>query len=500
MADLLSEPLWQAESLGQPIPPSPYAVSVSLPLWQHVIGYEESDPQVVDRMQAGYPRFFLPLVIQKLFRHAEGKFAAPGEGCFVFPSRAAVQRCRDFVQHRHPEATLRLSALPQMGVWAIIFPEEIRPTVKLYWRFSGEVVSARWAESGLERRLDQAAKGTAAKEIIRKRIARHAQVSAQDVFLFPSGMGAVFAVWRMLQAVLPNRPSVQLDFPYVDVLKVQENFGKGVYFYPEANEQALSEIAGLASSQQISSVFCEVPSNPLLRCVPLARLRAALEPHQIPLVVDDTIGSVINVDALKFADVVTTSLTKSFSGTGDVIAGAVTLNPRSAHYTAFQNFLTKELAENDLVWWEDAVVLEENSRDFPKRARRAAHQAQQLAEFLKSHPAVEDVFYPSASTEGLAEILRPQAAPGCLFSFTLKNPTKAPAVYDALRVCKGPSLGTNFTLVCPYTLLAHYTELEWAAECGVAANLLRVSVGLEELDDLKARFSEALAQAVEIES
>ena len=60
---------------------------------------------------------------------------------------------------------------------------------------------------------------------------------------------------------------------------------------------------------------------------------------------------------------------------------------------------------------------------------------------------------------------------------------------------KGPSLGTNFTLCCPYTLLAHYTELEWAARCGVRADLIRVSVGLENPADMIARFKQALEYA-----
>jgi cystathionine gamma-synthase len=63
--------------------------------------------------------------------------------------------------------------------------------------------------------------------------------------------------------------------------------------------------------------------------------------------------------------------------------------------------------------------------------------------------------------------------------------------YDALEVNKGPSLGTNYTLVCPYTLLAHYGELDWAEACGVSRYLLRVSVGLEPLETLIARFDKA---------
>jgi cystathionine gamma-synthase len=65
-------------------------------------------------------------------------------------------------------------------------------------------------------------------------------------------------------------------------------------------------------------------------------------------------------------------------------------------------------------------------------------------------------------------------------------------VFNALRVSKGPSLGTHFTLACPYTQLAHYDELDWAADCGVPAHLLRVSVGLEDPNELWQRFAIAL--------
>jgi cystathionine gamma-synthase len=161
----------------------------------------------------------------------------------------------------------------------------------------------------------------------------------------------------------------------------------------------------------------------------------------------------------------------------------------------FRNFLDAELQENDIFWGEDAIALEANSRDFPKRVRRTSQNAAALVDFLKSHPLVDEVYYPNAAEPSIAAILREGAGLGCLLSFTLKNPADAPKVYDALRVGKGPSLGTNFTLVCPYTLLAHYTELDWAASCGVAANLLRVSVGLEEIGDLKERFAVALNAA-----
>jgi cystathionine gamma-synthase len=61
--DLLRQPIWRGDELGQPIPDSPRAVSVALPRWQDVVGYEEKRPEVMDRLRCGYPRFVIhPLV------------------------------------------------------------------------------------------------------------------------------------------------------------------------------------------------------------------------------------------------------------------------------------------------------------------------------------------------------------------------------------------------------------------------------------------------------
>ena len=89
---------------------------------------------------------------------------------------------------------------------------------------------------------------------------------------------------------------------------------------------------------------------------------------------------------------------------------------------------------------------------------------------------------------------RPGGGRGCLFSFVLKNEESAAAFYDNVHLTKGPSLGTNFSLCCPYTLLAHYQELDWAAACGVPRHLLRVSAGLEPVEQLIRRFAAALVE------
>jgi cystathionine gamma-synthase len=81
---------------------------------------------------------------------------------------------------------------------------------------------------------------------------------------------------------------------------------------------------------------------------------------------------------------------------------------------------------------------------------------------------------------------------GALFSMELTGgELAAAAFYDSLTISKGPSLGTDFSLACPYTLLAHYGELDWAAERGAVRNLLRVWVGLEDPEDLIGRLETA---------
>ena len=79
-----------------------------------------------------------------------------------------------------------------------------------------------------------------------------------------------------------------------------------------------------------------------------------------------------------------------------------------------------------------------------------------------------------------------------MFSILFPTESASSAFYDALHVSKGPSLGSNFTLVCPYTILAHYWELEAAEKFGVKKRLIRVSVGLEDVEVLKGVFERAL--------
>ncbi|MEM0896082.1 MAG: PLP-dependent transferase [Verrucomicrobiota bacterium] len=484
--DFLKDPAWRPEELGQPIPDSPHAVSVCLPTWADVVGYEEGEARVLDVMKAGYPRFFRPLAVRRW--EAELAQRDGEDGCLIFPNEQAAERCRSFIEERHDGWKVRVTEAGA-GALGVVFPEQVASTAAKYWRFCGEGVSSRRAAAFLAGTA--AEDGEAALRTVRERVAAHNGQAPQDVFLFPSGMAGVAALHRALVRLSPGCRSAQLDFPYVDVLKVQENFGSGAWFRTGVDEGPMGELGQLLGSEQLAGVFCEIASNPLLRTPDLSRLALAAGKGNAPLIVDDTVATSIDVEAARFADVITTSLTKAFNGRGDVLAGAVTLCRGSTFYDRLKPLLREE-ADCDL-WAGDAILLAEQSQDFRERVETSGRTAEQLVEWLRRRPGVKAVHYPSDSDAAYGLVKRESGSFGTLFSMELENPEQAvPRFHDNLRLSKGPSLGNRFSLACAYTLLAHYEELAWAEGCGVSRWLVRVSVGMESFEDLKSRFEEAL--------
>jgi cystathionine gamma-synthase len=309
-------------------------------------------------------------------------------------------------------------------------------------------------------------------------------------------MAAIFAIYRIVTAASPGRKTLQLCFPYVDALKVQEHFGTGVDFVPLARGEQLAEAISAIRKGNYAAVFCEVPSNPLLNTVDLRVVSEACRASGTPLIVDDTVCSHLNLDVLPYADAITTSLTKWVSGIGDVMAGAVKLSFDSPHHESLRSTLEMDVPGGSKLYGRDAEVLMANARGLTERVRIANAHSEPVAEFLAAHPAIEKVWYPKFTDREVYDALRhPTGGYGGLLSFTLNNPERAPEVYNAIRLSKGPSLGTEYSLVCPYTLLTHYEELEWAESCGVSRNLLRLSVGKEDPGDLIKIFADALEHA-----
>lgn len=489
MQDLLTNPLWKKTTIGRPLPDSPHAVAVSLPTWESVVGYEEGREKVIQKLETGYPRFFTHPMVKRLFAKATDEVAEGGKRAVVFPTKAAAQRAQRYVERRINGAT-RITSYED-DLQALIVPEEALGVAMEYWRHTGEIVSSRQADDVLnEREIDGVS-----SVILRQQLAETTGAALDDHFVFESGMSAIFASFRAVMEQSPSKKTLQLEFPYVDGLKIQEKFGNGAVFLYETEGEDFDAAVRRIQEGEFAAVFCEIPSNPLLRSVNLARVSDACRQGGVPLVVDDTVASCINVDVLQFADIVTTSLTKWVSGKGDVMAGLVTVNERSAWVTEFRNFFNEATAGGSLLYKGDCKALISNMKDFPERVARSNENGELVADYLAEHPAVGRVWYPKYVTTHEYQLVRRNSGGyGGLISFTLKQPRKMPRVYDALELCKGPSLGTEFSLACPYTMLAHYFELDWAEACGVSPNLLRLSVGVED----GALIIGALARALDL--
>ncbi|OQS00443.1 cystathionine gamma-synthase [Achlya hypogyna] len=495
--------------LGDPLPDHVHAVSVSMPKWSHVERYEQGCPDLHAALRGGYPRFVYHAYVKELNAYVHERFIADvAKAAFVLPTLDVAQRCRAFVLHSHPTVAIDVLPLPGIEAHAIVLPSDAAGSFKPFWQHSGEILSSRLAEQLLAAlratetpslgRMD----GSQVHSDLRQRIAGLYDVPAQHVSLYPSGMASIFAAFRLVQRLRGHLPgqTVLVGFPYLDTLKMlrrPEWSGGDVRFFPRGDQDDIDAIDKL---EHIHAIFTEFPSNPLLRSTDLPRLAAIAHRHNTVLVVDDTVGS-YNVNVLKetdshAADLVATSLTKIFCGTGTVMGGSLVVSPESPHVAA----LLDALASDSFLYEGDAVALLAASEDLQPRLARINATAATIASRLQAHPMVEAIYYPKFIDTALYEHFNPQAAAtdahGPLLSLVLRGgQAAAKSFYDALTLAKGPSLGTNFTLACPYTLLAHYDELDYVESCGVPRDLLRISIGLEDVDEVWAILSSALVTA-----
>lgn len=435
------------------------------------------------------------------------------------------------------ESRIRVESFEDADVYAVLFPAETSAGIeaKAYWQHTGEIVSSRRAERALkllgksfskrvtccpiegtpaifhssegqgqsDRSLSDSEEPSALE--LKERISGWTDVSTDNIFLLPSGMASIYKTLRssrryQLEKYPSSRggTSIVFGFPYLDTLKMcsrKEFSPGGVEFFGKGNDEEIELLERLLqqrSSQRWSALFTEVPSNPLLQCPDLEKLRELADEHDFCLVVDDTIGNFLNVDLIEtgLADAVCTSLTKLVSGRGDAIAGSVVVNPNTEKGRWMREDLAKDTDKCGGLLEADARAMVYNSTDFEERNAKINETSELLADFLNDHPDVETVWYPKLVAPKYSKFQT--GGFGGLMSIHLHPHICQRTFYDALDVAKGPSLGTNFTLVCPYTLLAHYHELDFALSYNVPPNLIRIAVGLEDFDTLKEKFATAL--------
>lgn len=159
---------------------------------------------------------------------------------------------------------------------------------------------------------------------------RKAKVTADDVYLFQTGMASIYLTHQYLLSKF-NGTTVLFGFAFHSTILVFEDYGPGYKLLGLGTEEELDQLESHLEAEleerKVQAVWCEFPSNPNLITPNLGRLRTLADTYGFVLMVDETIGSFCNVDVMGAADIVVTSLTKSFSGYADVWARAPSSTP-----------------------------------------------------------------------------------------------------------------------------------------------------------------------------
>ena len=323
---------------------------------------------------------------------------------------------------------------------------------------------------------------------------------AADCFLFPSGMSAVHTVMNLLRN--KSKPQViVIGLMYSDSYNLLMNPGRSSRW--EAEFVELNELETLPQiiSEKTAMIVTETITNPLVEIPDLERIGEIASAHGVPFVVDNTVASPANCQPLDYdADYVIHSTTKYLSGSNDHAGGAVVVkNSRDA--SALDNF---QRCWGMRISPLESATLWECIQDFEERMERFNTNCTVVAEFLSGHLAVDLVYHPSLSSHSsYATAKKLLSGNGGVVSFTLKDESEnaLKKFYDRefSSMMKAPSIGSNQTLICPYTLLTNYFYTdEELKEIKLPRHLIRISAGCEtEIDGILDDLDLALKRTIQ---
>ena len=309
---------------------------------------------------------------------------------------------------------------------------------------------------------------------------------------FASGMAAEHAVFSLLN---PGDHIVTVANVYGGTVRLFERlFSRyGITFSYVEGSDAQEFEGAIGSNTKL--IWLETPTNPLLTIVDIEAVAAIARARGVLLAVDNTFASPYFQRPLELgADIVVQSTTKYIAGHSDVIGGAVLLNDASIYEELrfFQNTIGAIPGPQD-VWLTLRGV-----KTLPVRMRQHEANAFAVARFLQDHPRVGQVYFPGLPQHPNHEVARRQMSGfGGMVSFRLKegNRESVNAFVKKLKVfALADSLGGVESLVCFPMVMTHDAVPEkQRLELGITGDLLRLSIGIEGIDDLLADLKQALA-------
>lgn len=347
---------------------------------------------------------------------------------------------------------------------------------------------------GVNKGYDYARSNNPTRETLENIIARLEEGAGGSAFA--SGLAAIDAVLKLLES---GDDIIAVDDIYGGAFRlfthIYAKFGISVR-YVDTTDAA--QVAA-AVTERTKLIWIETPTNPTLKITDIRAVAAIARQHQLLLCVDNTFASpALQQPILLGADIVVHSATKYLGGHSDLIAGLVVCKTKELHERIrfIQNASGAILSPND------SWLVIRGIETLYLRVEKHCSNALKVARYLKAHPAVDQVYYPGLETHHNHAIARSQQKDfGGIVTFTLKENTEeaAQTVVCTTQLFKlAESLGGVKSLLChPATMTHKSIPVEKRRAAGVADSLIRLSVGLEEAQDLIADLDQALQPFVE---
>jgi len=312
--------------------------------------------------------------------------------------------------------------------------------------------------------------------------------------IFASGMAAISAALMGIAKTGKRIVTQQVLYGSADHLisEVLPEYGISNSRIPALEPGALE--AELATHPETAAVYLETPANPTMAVIDITRTAEIAHAHGARVVVDNTFATPVLQRPLELgADVVVHSTTKYINGHGSVIGGAVVSSD-------------PELMENEIASLIrftggvpsafDCWLTNLGLKTLPLRMRQHCASAQEVAQFLDSHPAVAKTHYPGLPSHPQHQLAKHQMTEfGAMIAFDLGSYDAATRLMDRVELCTlAVSLGNIDTLVeHPASMTHRVVEPEDRARSGITDGLVRISVGLESVDDIIADLDHAIS-------
>lgn len=338
-------------------------------------------------------------------------------------------------------------------------------------------------------REEYARYGNPSEKVAQRKLA--ALEGGQDALLYASGMSAV--VGLLMAKVKAGNEIVLFDECYHRTREfccsIMANYGVKTHLIPTADYECLESAITPATRLLLS----ESPTNPHLSVIDCARFVAIGRKYNVETVIDSTIGTPLNLRPLEYGvDYVLHSCTKYLAGHNDMLGGAVIGSAAKIEpLRKLRGVLGMVLGPHNI------YLLLRGLKTFELRMRRHNENGQAVAEFLASHPRVEKVYYPGLPSHKYYELAQRQMTGfSGLITFLVKDADarETAAVVDAVRIPRiGPSLGGVESLIeQPMVMSYHDFTREARLALNIPDNMIRISCGIEDPEDLIADLKQAL--------